>query len=102
LRPLKKIREGEKIDFGSGIHAVLENKKKRIVRFNKKNITRHLKEIGHIPLPPYIKRTDTLRDREDYQTVYAKKPGSVASPTAGLHFTKGLIKKLKAQGHRFL
>ena len=101
LRPLKKIKEGESIDFGHGICAVLVNKEKRIVRFNKKNIIRHLKEIGHIPLPPYIKRQDTLEDRDDYQTVYAKQPGSVASPTAGLHFTEGLIKKLKAQGHRF-
>jgi len=102
LRPLKKIREGETIDFGRGISAVLENKEKRIVRFNKKNIVRHLKEIGHIPLPPYIKRPDTARDQIDYQTVYAQQPGSVASPTAGLHFTKGLIKKLKNQGHHFL
>jgi len=101
LRPLKKIREGEVIDFGSGISAVLENKEKRIVRFNKKNIIRHLQKVGHIPLPPYIKRLDNARDQEDYQTVYAKLPGSVASPTAGLHFTKGLIKELKVQGHRF-
>ena len=102
LRPLKKIREGEEIDFGQGISAILENKEKRIVRFNKKNIIRHLQKVGHIPLPPYIKRPDTPRDREDYQTVYAKQPGSVASPTAGLHFTKELMKKLKNQGHRFL
>ena len=102
LRPLKKIREGEKIDFGLGISAILTDKEKRIVRFNKKNITRHLPKVGHMPLPPYIKRPDTLRDREDYQTVYAKQPGSVASPTAGLHFSKELIKKLKTQGHQFL
>jgi S-adenosylmethionine:tRNA ribosyltransferase-isomerase len=101
LRPLKKIREGETIDFGSGISAVLENKEKRIVRFNKKNIVRHLQKVGHIPLPPYIKRPDTPRDQEDYQTVYAKESGSVASPTAGLHFTKGLIKRLRGHGHRF-
>jgi len=102
LRPLKKISEGEEINFGNGISAVLENKEKRIVRFNKKNIVRHLQKIGHIPLPPYIKRPDTARDKKDYQTVYAKQPGSVASPTAGLHFTDGLIKKLKNHGHRFL
>jgi len=101
LRPLKKIREGEAIDLGGGITAILENKEKRIVRFNKKNIVRHLEKIGHIPLPPYIKRPDTLQDRVDYQTVYAKQPGSVASPTAGLHFSKGSIKDLKKQGHRF-
>lgn len=102
LRPLKKIREGEKIDFPSGISAVLMNKEKRIIRFNKRNIIRHLSKIGHIPLPPYIKRPDTSGDRKSYQTVYAKQPGSVASPTAGLHFSKELIKKLKNQGHRFL
>jgi S-adenosylmethionine:tRNA ribosyltransferase-isomerase len=102
LRPLKKIREGEKISFGKGISAVLESKEKRIVRFNKKNIIGHLRNVGHIPLPPYIKRPDTAQDRQDYQTVYAKQPGSVASPTAGLHFTKDLIKKLKKQGHQFL
>ncbi len=102
LRPLKKIREGEEINFGSGFSAVFADKEKRIVRFNKKNIVRHLSKVGHMPLPPYIKRSDTPRDREDYQTVYAKQPGSVASPTAGLHFTKGLIKKLKTKGHRFL
>ncbi len=102
LRPLKKIREREEINFGSGISAILADKEKRIVRFNKKNITRHLQKVGHIPLPPYIKRPDTPRDRKDYQTVYAKQPGSVASPTAGLHFTKGLIKKLKTKGHQFL
>jgi len=102
LRPLKKIRQGEKIEFGHGINAVIENKEKRIVRFNKKNIIRHLKEVGHIPLPPYIKRSDTPQDKKDYQTVYAKQPGSVASPTAGLHFTKELIKNLKSNGHRFL
>lgn len=101
IRPLKKIRQGEKIDFGLGISAVLEDRKKRIVRFNKKNIIDHLKEIGHIPLPPYIKRSDTPQDHEDYQTVYAKELGSVASPTAGLHFTESLIKALKKQGHVF-
>ena len=102
LRPLKKIREGESIDFAHNISAVLVNKEKRIVRFNKKNIIRHLQEVGHIPLPPYIKRPDTPRDARDYQTVYAKKPGSVASPTAGLHFTNDLMTELKSHGHRFL
>ncbi len=102
LRPLKKIKEGEVIDFGSGISAVLKDKEKRLVRFNKKNLIRHLKDIGHIPLPPYIKRPDTFQDRQDYQTVYAKTPGSVASPTAGLHFTKDQIRALGAHGHRFL
>jgi len=101
LRPLKKIRANEPMDFGHGISAVLVDKEKRLVRFNKKNILRYLKKAGHIPLPPYIKRSDEASDRVDYQTVYAKRPGSVASPTAGLHFTKPLMTKLKTAGHAF-
>ncbi len=99
LRPLKKVRDNEPIEFAPGISAVLVDRNKRIVRFNKKNILTHLKEVGHIPLPPYIKRNDEPSDKEDYQTVYAKRLGSVASPTAGLHFTKKLIARLKARGH---
>jgi S-adenosylmethionine:tRNA ribosyltransferase-isomerase len=58
-----------------------------------------LEKVGHIPLPPYIKRPDRAADRKYYQTVYAKKSGSVASPTAGLHFTNRLLKSIKKDGH---
>src|SRR5688572_28152530 len=54
--------------------------------------------IGHIPLPPYIKRDDRLSDRERYQTVYARERGSIAAPTAGLHFTPDLLDALEARG----
>ena len=54
--------------------------------------------VGHVPLPPYIKREDTFSDENRYQTVYSKNIGSVASPTAGLHFTKELLKKIEAKG----
>ena len=54
--------------------------------------------IGHIPLPPYIKRDDTREDRERYQTVYARERGSVAAPTAGLHFSEELIARIKTRG----
>jgi S-adenosylmethionine:tRNA ribosyltransferase-isomerase len=54
--------------------------------------------LGHMPLPPYIKRADTLDDRERYQTVYAKARGSIAAPTAGLHFTPGLLERLREAG----
>jgi S-adenosylmethionine:tRNA ribosyltransferase-isomerase len=54
--------------------------------------------IGHIPLPPYIKRTDSQADRDRYQTVYARRPGSVAAPTAGLHLTPSLLTALEARG----
>ncbi len=54
--------------------------------------------IGHIPLPPYIKREDTPKDREEYQTVFAKHPGAVAAPTASLHFTTKLLEQITAKG----
>lgn len=57
-----------------------------------------LEQFGHMPLPPYIDRPDTEDDRERYQTVYNEKPGAVAAPTAGLHFTEALIEKLKQKG----
>ena len=57
-----------------------------------------LEQYGHIPLPPYIERADTLADRERYQTVFAQKPGAVAAPTAGLHFDKALLQNLNAKG----
>jgi len=57
-----------------------------------------LERIGHIPLPPYIHRDDAAADRERYQTVYSRERGSVAAPTAGLHFTPGMLEKLSAHG----
>ena len=57
-----------------------------------------LEEIGHVPLPPYIKREDELADQERYQTVYASKKGAVAAPTAGLHFDEGLLARLREAG----
>ncbi len=70
-----------------------------LVRFNKTgSFKKFLNQYGHIPLPPYIKRKDDLADRERYQTVFAKKDGSVAAPTAGLHFTPALLADLKKHG----
>jgi S-adenosylmethionine:tRNA ribosyltransferase-isomerase len=57
-----------------------------------------LEQYGHIPLPPYIERADTLADRERYQTVFAVQPGAVAAPTAGLHFDQAIIQQLKQKG----
>lgn len=101
LRPLKKIKVDEPLEFPSGLIGYLEDKEKRIVRFNKRNIQALLPRIGHIPLPPYIMREDNAQDRQKYQTVYARHAGSVASPTAGLHFTKPLMTQLKKSGHAF-
>ena len=102
LKPLKKIHLGQTFDFGGGLQAQLVDKDKRIVRFNRKNVLKLLQKTGHVPLPPYIKRGDQTSDRRDYQTVYAKVSGSVAAPTAGLHFTRSLMGRLKNKGHQFL
>jgi S-adenosylmethionine:tRNA ribosyltransferase-isomerase len=59
-----------------------------------------MQQFGHMPLPPYIDRADTLADRERYQTVYAKRDGAVAAPTAGLHFDQPLMSQLETQGVR--
>lgn len=100
IRPLKRLKIGEKIIFnGNKIYAQLSDAQNKIVRFNEKNMSMYLDEIGHVPLPPYIKRQDEQLDKIYYQTVYAKKAGSVAAPTAGLHFTPNLLKRLKKEGH---
>ncbi len=65
---------------------------------NEEPIFKLLDEYGHIPLPPYIERDDTEADKERYQTVFAKKTGAVAAPTAGLHFTEKLLQALKNKG----
>lgn len=63
-----------------------------------RRVTEILEAVGHMPLPPYIQRPDTATDRERYQTVYARRPGAVAAPTAGLHFDAPLLKRLADRG----
>jgi S-adenosylmethionine:tRNA ribosyltransferase-isomerase len=104
LRPLKRLKNGDRILFSTGnsrsIFAEVIDRNNRTVRFNSKNIYRHLKTIGHMPLPPYIHRPDNALDKRLYQTVYAKNAGSVAAPTAGLHFSKALLNNLEKAGHK--
>lgn len=103
LRPLNKIKNGDIIEFSdSPLVATVIDTARRLVKFNFKNIDRHLADIGHMPLPPYIKRPAQKMDQEYYQTVYAKHAGSVAAPTAGLHFTQEQVEALKKQGLYFL
>ncbi|MDX9801977.1 MAG: tRNA preQ1(34) S-adenosylmethionine ribosyltransferase-isomerase QueA [Spirochaetia bacterium] len=71
---------------------------KRIIEFNPPINEEYLEKYGHIPLPPYIKRDDVLSDSERYQTVYSKRTGSSAAPTAGLHFTEEIIQKISDKG----
>src|ERR1700723_364594 len=103
VRPGRKIPIGERIIFGDGD---LEGKVEargdfglRVIRFSSKTgFHEALDRLGHIPLPPYIKRRDEPLDRERYQTVYAKQGCAVAAPTAGLHFTADLLARLSARG----
>ncbi len=101
--PARKVRVGNKIFFDHGKLwcEVLDNttSRGRTVRFNhNEDLFKILERIGATPLPPYIKREVTRKDRESYQTVYAKTMGAVAAPAAGLHFTKALLKKLEVKG----
>ena len=61
-------------------------------------VTEHLERLGHVPLPPYIERADESADRERYQTIFARRPGAIAAPTAGLHFTPEILEKIRARG----
>jgi S-adenosylmethionine:tRNA ribosyltransferase-isomerase len=100
VRPGRKIPAGERIVFGGGeLEGVVESREGfglRVIRFaSKSGFHEALGRLGHIPLPPYIKREDEPADRERYQTVYAKQGSAVAAPTAGLHFTPELLTRLR-------
>ncbi|MCW6700604.1 tRNA preQ1(34) S-adenosylmethionine ribosyltransferase-isomerase QueA [Anaerococcus sp. NML200537] len=100
VRPGKKMKIGTEVVFSDELSCkVLDIKEdgNRIVEFYFDGIFNEiLDRLGNMPLPPYIK--EKLKDDEDYQTVYAKNPGSVAAPTAGLHFTKDLLKRIEEKG----
>ena len=103
--PARKVRIGNKIYFDDGnlYCEVIDNttSRGRTVRFNHTgNIYKTIERIGLMPLPPYIGRETTDDDREYYQTIFAKDNGSVAAPTAGLHFTKKLLTRLEKKGVR--
>ena len=97
-----KVRKGTNLILKDGLRGVVQSSEEKIktVRFSG-DIDKYLDRYGHIPLPPYIKRADLPEDRKNYQTVYAKKPGAIAAPTAGLHFTDELIERLKKKGVKF-
>jgi S-adenosylmethionine:tRNA ribosyltransferase-isomerase len=101
VKPGKKAKIGNIIEFGNGllvgeITSIGEDGT-RIIKFNYKGIFEEiLDKLGEMPLPPYI--TERLEDKERYQTVYSRNPGSAAAPTAGLHFSKELLKQIKDKG----
>ena len=81
------------------VRAVVEGRRDEffLLRFDT-DVNEVLDRLGHVPLPPYIAHTDAAEDVERYQTVYAERPGAVAAPTAGLHFTRDLLDRLQARG----
>lgn len=101
VKPGKKVRTGARISFGEGllvgeITDVLEDGN-RYIKFEYEGIFEEiLDRLGQMPLPPYI--THKLKDKNRYQTVYARNEGSAAAPTAGLHFTKELLEQIKSKG----
>jgi len=108
--PARKIRIGNKLYFGeddSLVAEVIDNttSRGRTLRFlfdgPYQDFRKKLKDLGQTPLPKYIKRDVTPEDEERYQTIYAKKEGAVAAPTAGLHFSKHLMKRLEIKGVNF-
>ena len=104
MRPGRKIRTGEIIRFDEGFSAEIVargERGERTLRFlGDEDVYAAIDRLGHMPLPPYIKRDDRPLDRERYQTVYARERGSVAAPTAGLHFTGEILDRCGAVGAR--
>ncbi|MCR4808041.1 MAG: tRNA preQ1(34) S-adenosylmethionine ribosyltransferase-isomerase QueA [Lachnospiraceae bacterium] len=101
VRPGKKLRPGARVTFGEGLLKCeiteVVDEGNRLVKFFYEGIFEEiLDKLGQMPLPPYI--THELKDKNRYQTVYAKYDGSAAAPTAGLHFTKELLKDLEDKG----
>jgi S-adenosylmethionine:tRNA ribosyltransferase-isomerase len=105
VRPGRKMQTGERVLFGEGeLEAEVVSRGElglRTLRFvsrDTRGVAEHLERLGHVPLPPYIHRADEPGDRERYQTVFAKRPGAIAAPTAGLHFTPEILDKMRARG----
>jgi S-adenosylmethionine:tRNA ribosyltransferase-isomerase len=113
VRPGRKVRTGERLVFEwptpnaksvakTRLEAEVIDRGEfglRTLRFDDAgDVARRIERIGHVPLPPYIRRPDETSDRKRYQTVYAAERGSVAAPTAGLHFTQPILRKLAERG----
>ncbi|MXZ35737.1 MAG: hypothetical protein F4Z21_11040, partial [Acidobacteria bacterium] len=103
VKPGRRIRVGERLLFGGGqLKAVVAGRGERglrVLRFEYEGDFDDLVDrLGHVPLPPYIHRPDEVHDRDRYQTVYARKRGAVAAPTAGLHFTPQVFADLSCRG----
>jgi S-adenosylmethionine:tRNA ribosyltransferase-isomerase len=105
VRPGRHLRPGQRVTLDDDLSVVIESEAlggdgRRRVRLlsKRRDVPAGLERCGHTPLPPYIRRPDRPADRDRYQTVYAREPGSVAAPTAGLHFTAAVLEGLKRRG----
>lgn len=105
VRPGRKLQTGERVLFGEGEleGEVLSRgefglRTMRFVSRDGHSTDEHFERLGHVPLPPYIERGDDQSDRERYQTVFAKRPGAIAAPTAGLHFSPEILEQIRARG----
>ncbi|MEO7795755.1 MAG: tRNA preQ1(34) S-adenosylmethionine ribosyltransferase-isomerase QueA [Thermoanaerobaculia bacterium] len=99
-KPGRKAKVGVRLRLGPEIEAEVIAKQadgRHTVDFSVE-IEPHLEELGHVPLPPYIARADRPEDRARYQTVWAREPGAIAAPTAGLHFSESLLQRLDERG----
>jgi S-adenosylmethionine:tRNA ribosyltransferase-isomerase len=104
-RPAKRLKPGQTVQFSDTLAAeVVESlgEGEFVLRFNRSgaDLAQAIEQAGQLPLPPYIRRPDgaDARDRSDYQTLFARVPGAVAAPTAGLHFTPALRQAIEARG----
>lgn len=101
LRASRAPKPGTRLLLEGGIEAEVAGRQDNLfeLRFDiQQPLVEVLEQFGHMPLPPYMKREDQLSDRERYQTVYNRKPGAVAAPTAGLHFDEPLLQRLAEKG----
>jgi S-adenosylmethionine:tRNA ribosyltransferase-isomerase len=104
VRPGRRLRPGAVVHVAQGVDVVVESAavgpeaRRRVRLLVEGDQAAALENVGRVPLPPYIRRPDRPDDRARYQTVYAREPGSVAAPTAGLHFTAAVLDGLRARG----
>jgi S-adenosylmethionine:tRNA ribosyltransferase-isomerase len=105
VRPGRKMHVGERVLFGEGelegeilARGELGLRTLRFVSHDHHSVGQHFERLGHVPLPPYIERADEATDRDRYQTVFAKRPGAIAAPTAGLHFSPEILERIHARG----
>jgi S-adenosylmethionine:tRNA ribosyltransferase-isomerase len=104
VRPGRKLRSGAAVKFDDSFSAEIlsegERGERTVRLMGEDDVYTAIERLGHMPLPPYIKRRDEVADRERYQTVFARERGSVAAPTAGLHFTEDTLRRCREAGAR--